>query len=183
MPDVDPDPLSQMLPPGRHGLPKEFVAENQLARLHQGALTVFADVGDRATIADVTRAARVSRRTFYDHYRKMDELRTAVISRAIADFTDQIAAALDEKKGTASFIEGLLAFVEVRPDEFKLVLYAQAKDIAAYLEMTERLTELTGLREIVVGGILWTVKNRLSRSEPLDVDSLVKAATLANGDG
>ena len=58
------------LPPGRHGLPREFVAENQRERLLNGVVEAVAEHGYNATtIGAITAAAKISRRTFYEHFR------------------------------------------------------------------------------------------------------------------
>jgi AcrR family transcriptional regulator len=57
------------LPPGRHGLPREFVVENQRQRLAAGVIAVVAEQGYHdATVTDVAAAAGVSRRTFYGYF-------------------------------------------------------------------------------------------------------------------
>jgi len=57
------------LPPGRHGLPREFVHSNQRHRLLLGAALAIAERGYNATtVANITKAASVSRRTFYEHF-------------------------------------------------------------------------------------------------------------------
>lgn len=57
------------LPPGRHGLPRVFVAENQRERLLDGVVEAIAEHGYNATtIAQITAAAKISRRTFYEHF-------------------------------------------------------------------------------------------------------------------
>lgn len=58
------------LPPGRHGLPREFVAENQRERLLNGIVEAVAEYGYNATtIGAITAAAQISRRTFYEYFR------------------------------------------------------------------------------------------------------------------
>ena len=58
------------LPAGRHGLPREFVAENQRERLLNGVVEAVAEHGYNATtIGAITEAAGISRRTFYEHFR------------------------------------------------------------------------------------------------------------------
>jgi AcrR family transcriptional regulator len=60
---------SDRLPPGRHGLPRAFVAENQRERLLNGVVEAVAEHGYNATtIARVTAAAKISRRTFYEYF-------------------------------------------------------------------------------------------------------------------
>lgn len=57
------------LPPGRHGLPRDFVAESQRERLLNGIVEAVAEHGYNATtIASIAAAAQVSRRTFYEHF-------------------------------------------------------------------------------------------------------------------
>lgn len=72
------DPALAQLPVGRHGLPRDFVAENQRTRLLAGTARAVYEKGyEGANIADITRCAAVSRRTFYEHF---DGKREAVIS-------------------------------------------------------------------------------------------------------
>lgn len=62
-------PAGERLPPGRHGLPRVFVAENQRERLLNGVVEAVAEHGYNATtIAAITAAAKISRRTFYEYF-------------------------------------------------------------------------------------------------------------------
>lgn len=62
------------LPPGRHGLPREFVAENQRERLLNGVVDAVAEHGFNATtIGRITDAAKISRRTFYECFRGKED--------------------------------------------------------------------------------------------------------------
>jgi AcrR family transcriptional regulator len=57
------------LPPGRHGLPREFVVQNQRERLAAGAIAAVAEKGFReTTVTDIAAAAGMSRRTFYGYF-------------------------------------------------------------------------------------------------------------------
>lgn len=57
------------LPPGRHGLPREVVAESQRERLLNGVVEAVAENGFGETrIGQITAAAKISRRTFYEHF-------------------------------------------------------------------------------------------------------------------
>lgn len=65
---VDGD-LSAALPPGRHGLPRDFVLDNQRTRLLQGTALAIADRGmNRTAVIEIVANAAVSRRTFYEHF-------------------------------------------------------------------------------------------------------------------
>jgi AcrR family transcriptional regulator len=77
------DPALAQLPPGRHGLPREFVTENQRRRLLAGtARAVYQSGYEKATIADITRHAAISRRTFYEHFGGKDEAVRALVEQA-----------------------------------------------------------------------------------------------------
>ena len=57
------------LPAGRHGLPREFIAQNQRERIITALVDTVAERGyNGTTVANVTKAASVSRRTFYEHF-------------------------------------------------------------------------------------------------------------------
>jgi AcrR family transcriptional regulator len=76
------------LPPGRHGLPREVVQNNQRARLLAGAAKAVEEGGfANVTIADIVRHAKVSRRTFYDHFAGKEECFEAAFAR-LADDAD-----------------------------------------------------------------------------------------------
>jgi len=60
---------SPRLPAGRHGLPREFIAQNQRERIITALVDTVAERGYNATtVAHITKAASVSRRTFYEHF-------------------------------------------------------------------------------------------------------------------
>ena len=57
------------LPRGRHGLTREQVVQSQRARIFRAMADTMADKGYAATsVADVLRAAKVSRETFYEQF-------------------------------------------------------------------------------------------------------------------
>jgi len=60
---------SPRLPAGRHGLPREFIVQNQRERIVTALVDTVAERGYNATtVAHITKAASVSRRTFYEHF-------------------------------------------------------------------------------------------------------------------
>ncbi len=60
---------SPRLPAGRHGLPREFIEQNQRERIVTALVDTVAEHGYNATtVAHITKAASVSRRTFYEHF-------------------------------------------------------------------------------------------------------------------
>jgi AcrR family transcriptional regulator len=62
------------LPPGKHGLSRDFVTRNQRERLAAGTIAAVAEKGYRDTgVTAISAAAGVSRRTFYSYFRDKEE--------------------------------------------------------------------------------------------------------------
>src|SRR3982750_3956300 len=92
----DPPELAR-LPPGRHGLPREFVAHNQRERLIAGLAEAVAENGYAGTtIAHITRHAAVSRRTFYEHFNSKDECFVAAYDMVMAELSRRVGEAFDQ---------------------------------------------------------------------------------------
>ncbi len=82
------------LPPGRHGLPRVFVAENQRERLLNGVVEAVAEHGYNATtIAGITSAAQISRRTFYEYFEGKEDCFAAAYEMIEAHVLDSMLAA------------------------------------------------------------------------------------------
>jgi len=86
--------LTSRLPPGRHGLPRVFVAENQRERLLNGVVEAVAEHSWSATtIAKITAAAKISRRTFYEYFEGKEECFLAAFEMIEAHVLDSMLAA------------------------------------------------------------------------------------------
>ena len=71
---------SPRLPAGRHGLPREFIVQNQRERIVTALVDTVAERGYNATtVANITKAASVSRRTFYEHFADKEADRKSVV--------------------------------------------------------------------------------------------------------
>ena len=82
---------SPRLPAGRHGLPREFIAQNQRERIVTALVDTVAERGYNATtVANITKAASVSRRTFYEHFADKE----ACFLAAYEMVADHIAASM-----------------------------------------------------------------------------------------
>ena len=82
---------SSRLPAGRHGLPREFIVQNQRERIITALVDTVAEHGYNATtVAHITKAASVSRRTFYEHFADKE----ACFLAAYEMVADHIAAAM-----------------------------------------------------------------------------------------
>ena len=71
------------LPRGRHGLTREQVVQSQRARIFRAMADAMAQKGYAATsVADVLRAAKVSRETFYEQFESKEDCFTSALEAA-----------------------------------------------------------------------------------------------------
>jgi AcrR family transcriptional regulator len=140
------------LPPGRHGIPPEEVAENQRWRLLGAVAEVLAERGFvHTTSTRVCRAARVSPATFYGHFDNVGECLVAAYEAAVGCVLEIVSEACAEDEigwlqrlGVA--VAQTLRFLAVEPATAHL-LGAEAPagepDVAAARrEAIERLANL-----------------------------------------
>lgn len=82
------------LRPGRHGLPRTYVAENQRERLLNAVVEAVAERGYEATtIGAITDAAKVSRKTFYEHFGSKEDCFLAAYAMVDDHVNDSMLAA------------------------------------------------------------------------------------------
>lgn len=140
------------LPRGRHGLPRELVAENQRQRLVAAITTKVAEQGyNPTTIADITKTAALSRRTFYEHFANKEACFAAAYDAALervrAATLDAVAERDEWAQRVRAGLAGLLAILGEHPDLARLLLIAPASvgDAAAnrhHLALQELVAEL-----------------------------------------
>jgi len=84
------------LPRGRHGLSREEVETSQRSRILDAMIAAVDAVGYvEATLTDVTGRARVSRKTFYEHFEDKEACFIAAFDDLFADLLAVAAAAFD----------------------------------------------------------------------------------------
>jgi len=117
------------LPPGRHGLPREFVTRNQRDRLAAGTIAVVAERGlNEATITQICAAAGVSRRTFYTYFSSKE----ACFFAAYGTIADHMRIATDEAvadeqdwpRRVVAKLGAALEFLAANPDLARFFLIA-----------------------------------------------------------
>lgn len=117
------------LPPGRHGLSREFVVKNQRDRISSGMIRVVVERGYHdASVTQVVAAAGVSRRTFYNYYSD----RAEAFFEVYREVTDFLCASMREageaQRGwparVRAEIEALLETFAANPDLVRFCLVA-----------------------------------------------------------
>jgi AcrR family transcriptional regulator len=141
------------LPPGRHGLPREFVTQNQRDRLTAGIIAAVAEHGYHdTTISQIAAAAGVSRRTFYAYFSSKEECYLATYEVVASHLAEAASAAATPHEEWPDRVRAQLAtalgFFAANPDlvRFYLIVPPRAgeKIAARYrLGATRVLADLT----------------------------------------
>jgi AcrR family transcriptional regulator len=173
------------LPPGRHGLPRSFVASNQRERLLEAVATVTARIGyPDTTVRDIHTAAGVSRKTFYEHFTNKEDAFLAAYDEISKLLLEHVETALGRAQsfedGVTGCLEAFLEFVASEPTFAQMcivevlsagpeALERRNKTMRAFAELVERGAAL-GVPEAtppaltaqtIVGGIYEVVYSRL----------------------
>jgi AcrR family transcriptional regulator len=117
------------LPPGRHGLSREFVARNQRERLIAGTIIAVSENGYRdASVARIAAAAGVSRQTFYDYFSTKEECYVASYDLFESHALEALHDASADQRGWAAMVgarvDALLAIFDANPDLVRFSLVA-----------------------------------------------------------
>jgi AcrR family transcriptional regulator len=189
------------LPPGRHGLPAAFVAQNQRERI----LAAVADVSSVAgyaemSVEDVIVTAGVSRRTFYEHFKNKEDAFLAAYDVVVAQLLAAVQSAYDKEEGFAARVRaGLEAFLEflAREPAFARMCIVEAlaagpdavarrnSAMAAFADVIEENARVLGTPiepqpitgEAIVGGIYEVVYTRIVRGDIRQLPELLPDLT------
>lgn len=187
------------LPPGRHGLPREFVAHNQRERLIAGLAEAVAENGYAGTtIAHITRHAAVSRRTFYEHFDSKDECFVAAYDTVMAELRQRVDQAFnDEDEWPRAIRAGIAAMLEFLTTEPHLARLSMVEALVAGPVVVERYDAaiqglvpyfeagrkgrsaavLAGLspstEEALVGGMVSLISRRIFADRTEELESLL----------
>jgi len=141
---------TQSLPRGRHGLPRELVVENQRARMISGMISAVAELGyAKATIAEVIKPAKVSRRTFYETFANREDCYRAAYEASFEFLRDRTLAASAEKEWPVTVRAGLEALLESLAAHPKLANFFLVSPASVDDETASR--HHLALRELVEG--------------------------------
>jgi AcrR family transcriptional regulator len=192
-------PELSRLPPGRHGLPRDFVVHNQRERLIAGLAEAVAEKGyGGTTIADITRHAAVSRRTFYEHFDGKDECFVAAFDTVTAQLRERVEEAYKgEDEWTDAIragIDAMLTFLASEPNLARLAMVealvagpvvverydAAVQTFLPYLNegregrpkaVLDRLSDST--EEALVGGMVSLIARRIVAGQTAELESLL----------
>jgi AcrR family transcriptional regulator len=90
------------LPRGRHGLPREYVAQNQRERLLLAISETVDESGyDRTTVSQIGSQAHVSKSDFYRHFASKDECFLAAYDDAAERLRVEVADVCERQAGWA----------------------------------------------------------------------------------
>lgn len=190
-------PLSERLsklPPGRHLVPTDFVAQNQRERILAATAELVAERGyQKTTIELIAKTSRVALVTFYEHFPSKEECFLAAFDESIDAAKEVFAELLNPEDPWQDQISAALEIflemvVKERPRAKLCVVEAQAAGSAALGRYQETLESVApklregrefnprssrlpdGLEVAIAGGIAWLVHQRLMAD---DVDDLM----------
>lgn len=196
---TDYPPELSRLPPGRHGLPREFVVHNQRERLIAGLAEAIADNGYAGTtIAHITRHAAVSRRTFYEHFGSKDECFIAAYDTVMEQLRERIDAAYQEQDdwphAIRAGVAAMLSFLAAEPNLARLSMVeslvagpvvverydAAIRNLVPYLEAgredrsAEVLARLSpSTEEALLGGVVSLISRRITAGHTAELEQLL----------
>lgn len=185
------------LPPGRHGLPADYVASNQRARILAAVAPVVAASGyGDATVAAIIDHAGVSRRSFYQHFANKQDVFLAAFDDAVQRLTEELVAAYRSGDGyiasVRNCLDRCLAFLSDEPALAVMIIIevmsagAEALDRRRRVlaELTEQLArsscamprppmgpELTA--ETVIGAVFQVIYNRVQQGDAARLPELL----------
>jgi AcrR family transcriptional regulator len=192
-------PELSRLPPGRHGLPREFVTRNQRERLIAGLAEAIAENGFAGTtIAHITKHAAVSRRTFYEHFSSKDECFVAAYDMVMSELNQRVGEAFEQEEewpqAVRAGIAAMLDFLTTEPHLARLsmvealvagpvvverydaaiqnlVPYFEAGREGRSAEVLEGLSPTT--EEALVGGMVSLISRRIFADRTGELEALL----------
>jgi AcrR family transcriptional regulator len=182
------DRVPQRLPRGRHGLPRRFIVHNQRERMLLAVAEAVAEQGyATTTVADIIARARLSRRTFYEHFADKEECFLAAYDTVVEQLLAAVGHAYEQGETWPRKVhDGLETFLGYLASEPAFARMCIVEVIAAGPEARARRDAATRVfvdflepgrkeapdgvvvpalaSEIVVGGIYEIIYTRLLRN-------------------
>ncbi len=161
------------LPPGRHGLERDYVTKNQRDRLTVGVIAaVAADGYHDATITRICAAAGVSRRTFYTYFSSKEECYLQafdLIGEHLERVMEEAGTAGGWPDRVAARLRAMLETFAANPDLVRFSLIAPVR--AGEKIATYRRSALERIRRVLVEDL--PASHRQQQPSPAIQESLV----------
>jgi AcrR family transcriptional regulator len=187
------------LPPGRHGLPREFVVLNQRERLIAGMAEAIGEHGYAGTtVSHITAHAAVSRRTFYEHFSSKDECFVAAYDSVMSGLQGRMSQGFEEAAdwphAIRSGVRAMLDFLATEPTLAQLCMVESFVAGPVVLERYDAMVQSfipyfrrgrAGLQpealallsptteEALVGGMISLVSRRIIAGQTSSLESLL----------
>jgi len=182
------DRVPERLPRGRHGLPRRFIVHNQRERMLLAVAEAVAEQGFvTTTVADIIARARLSRRTFYEHFADKEECFLAAYDTVVEQLLAAVGQAYEQADGWPQKVhdglETFLAYLAAEPAFARMCIVevvaagpeARGRRDAAmrvFIDFLEpgRAEAPKGIvvpalaADVVVGGIYEIIYSRLQRN-------------------
>jgi AcrR family transcriptional regulator len=182
------DRVPQRLPRGRHGLPRRFIVHNQRERMLLAVAESVAEQGyATTTVADIIARARLSRRTFYEHFADKEECFLAAYDTVVEQLLAAVHHAYEQPETWPQKVhDGLETFLGYLASEPAFARMCIVEVVAAGPEARARRDAATRVfidflepgrseapdgvtvpalaSEVVVGGIYEIIYTRLLRN-------------------
>ncbi|HET9592181.1 MAG TPA: helix-turn-helix domain-containing protein [Solirubrobacterales bacterium] len=185
--------------PGRHPLPREFIARHQRSRIVHALALEVSEKGYRAvTVADIVKRAGIARNTFYENFGSKEDCFLAAQQFAMSAALSQVVEAAGEIDEWPYRVEaGLAAFLRYVAEEPALARTCMVDALAAapasvryYEESLQAFVSLfrlgrdvsphgeglpETLEEALIGGVFWILYQRLLDDDPESIGELLPA--------
>lgn len=181
--------------PGRHTLPREFVAQHKRRRITDAVAELTAERGYEATkIGDIVSRAGVARKTLYDNFEGKEDVFLAAFDMAAEEALQRVEAACgDADAGWEERVEAALAaflgFVGEEPARARMCMIeamsATPTASQRYEATVQRFVALATdnapaheqlpgtIEETLVGGVAWIVHQKIRRGEAEKAPELI----------
>lgn len=185
------------LPPGRHGLSRDFVARNQRDRLAAGAISAIAERGyHEASVTEICAAAGVSRRTFYSYFTSKEECYLQTFDLVLEHLSEAMSQAGADRGDWPERVHArLAAMLEVfvaNPDLVRFTLVAPLRAgqqiVTRYRLGLERMLEIltedrpangsvrqpsTAIEQALVGGMMASITRKVENGAEEELADLL----------
>lgn len=184
------------LPRGRHGLPRGEVVENQRRRLIQAVPAAVREKGfGSLTVEDICRRAGVSRRTFYENFRDVEDCFVGSYRHHVEELMTVVGGVAgvggDWRERARLALLALLRYLAERPDFARMaVIEVLAAGPAALAERDRAIALLRTLigeealraapdpaprllLEVIAGAILQLIYGRVLDGESSQLEGLL----------